>query len=272
LVGLDGSTYSTAAVDLGIRWAREFDALLSGLGIIDEPTIRRPEPVPLGAGAFKVQRDEALVADARRQVDLFLEHFTSRCAEAGVTCRLLKSIGPPREQILTEAQRCDVILLGKQTYYHFETQEGPDETLRDVLKNTPRPVVTVPESLADGASTVIAYDGSLQAARALQLFQLLKPHGQQPVHIVAVHADTSEAERRAGCAAEFLGLHGIEAERHALATSSRPELALVEEVHRLGAGLVVMGAYGKPAVREFFFGSVTRAMLREKSAPLFLYH
>jgi nucleotide-binding universal stress UspA family protein len=42
LIGLDGSDYSTAAVELGIRWAKQFDALLVGLGIIDEPTIRGP--------------------------------------------------------------------------------------------------------------------------------------------------------------------------------------------------------------------------------------
>ena len=46
LVGVDGSEYSTAAVELGIRWAQRSGAVLVGLGIIDAPTISRPEPVP----------------------------------------------------------------------------------------------------------------------------------------------------------------------------------------------------------------------------------
>jgi hypothetical protein len=53
LIGLDGSAYSTTALELGIRWARRFDALLVGLGVIDEPTIRGPEPVPLGGAYYK---------------------------------------------------------------------------------------------------------------------------------------------------------------------------------------------------------------------------
>jgi nucleotide-binding universal stress UspA family protein len=33
------------------------------------------------------------------------------------------------EQIVLEAQRYDLVLLGQQTYFHFETQEGPGDTL-----------------------------------------------------------------------------------------------------------------------------------------------
>ena len=48
LVGLDGSPSSAAAVELGIQWAKRFNALLVGLGIVDEATIRTPEAEPIG--------------------------------------------------------------------------------------------------------------------------------------------------------------------------------------------------------------------------------
>jgi nucleotide-binding universal stress UspA family protein len=35
LIGLDGSGYSTAALELGLRRAGQFEATLVGLGIID---------------------------------------------------------------------------------------------------------------------------------------------------------------------------------------------------------------------------------------------
>jgi nucleotide-binding universal stress UspA family protein len=158
LVGLDGSAYSDSAVALGIDWARRFDALVVGLGIVDKPSIFQPEMVPLGADAYKQPADEARLARATRQVEQFLEKFSLRCAEAGVSSKVLEDVGNPYEQILREAQRYDVILLGKQTYFHFATQEGPCETLKSVLKNTPRPVVTVPgcipvSALGRGAQT-----------------------------------------------------------------------------------------------------------------------
>lgn len=57
VVGIDGSVYSTSAVELGIRWAQRWDAVLVGLGIVDTPTICKAQPVSLGATAYKAHRD-----------------------------------------------------------------------------------------------------------------------------------------------------------------------------------------------------------------------
>src|ERR1700704_775813 len=105
LVGIDGSAYSAAAVELGIRWSQHAGAVLVGLGIIDAPTISKPEPVPLGGSAYKVHHDASLLADASHKVGEFLEHCARLCAEAEVACQLLQDIGLPTEQILLEAQR-----------------------------------------------------------------------------------------------------------------------------------------------------------------------
>lgn len=272
LIGLDGSAYSTSAMELGIIWARRFNTLLVGLGVIDEPTIRAAEPVPLGGMHYKHHRDDVRVQDARRKVDKFLERFAKRCAEAGVSARSLENVGQPWEQILIEAQRYDLILLGQQTYFHFETQQSPCETLHRVLRNSPRPVVTAPERLGDGSAVVVAYDGSLQAARALQSFQTSGLHQGQRVHVVSVAGQQSEATRHAERAADFLRFHEIDAQFHALASSAAPAEAILETVRRLNAGLLVMGAYGQPTLREFFLGSATRTVLKECPTPLFLDH
>jgi nucleotide-binding universal stress UspA family protein len=272
LIGLDGSTYSTAALELGIRWAQKADALLVGLGIIDAPTICRPEPVPLGASVFKQDRDQALLADARRKVEQFLEQFALRCAEAQVAAKVLEDTGLPWEQIVLEAQRYDLVLLGQESHFHFETQEKADETLRKVLKNSPRPVVTVPGKLGPDGPVVVAYDGSLQAARVLQAYQASGLHVEQEVHIITVADQHVEAARRAGRAAEFLRFHDVNAIVHPLASSAAPAAVLLDEVNRLKAGLLVMGAYGQPTLREFFLGSVTRTLLRASPVPLYLYH
>lgn len=36
LVGLDGTAHSRAAVELGFQWAKRFNALLVGIGILDK--------------------------------------------------------------------------------------------------------------------------------------------------------------------------------------------------------------------------------------------
>jgi nucleotide-binding universal stress UspA family protein len=259
-------------VELGIRWAQQFDALLVGLGVIDEPTIRKSEPVPLGASHYKEHRDEKLVADARRTIEQVLARFALRCAEAGVSAKLLEDVGLPDAQILLEAQRYDLILLGQQTHFHFETQVRADETLTTVLKSSPRPVVTVPATLGGGTAVVIAFDGSLQAARALQVFEAMGLAGSAVVHVVSVDGRPGEAARRADRAAEFLRFHDVQARPHALTTAAAPAAVILEQARQLDAGLLVMGAYGQPVLREFFLGSVTQTILKESTVPLFLYH
>jgi nucleotide-binding universal stress UspA family protein len=47
---------------------------------------------------------------------------------------------------------------------------------------------------------------------------------------------------------------------------------ILQVAQALSAGIIVMGAYGKPRVREFLFGSVTQSILHHTKVPLFLYH
>ena len=59
LVGLDGSEHSDAALGLAIRWAKRFDALLIGMGCVDERGIHGPEEVLVGEAYFERQKSRA---------------------------------------------------------------------------------------------------------------------------------------------------------------------------------------------------------------------
>src|SRR2546430_15366409 len=111
---------------------------------------------------------------------------TLECTQAGVAFKLLEDEGLPANRIVLEAQRYDLILLGRKTYFHFETVDEPDPTLFQVLKHSPRPVVTVPSApLREEGAVLVAYDGSLQASRALQAFESLGIGAGRPVEVVS---------------------------------------------------------------------------------------
>ncbi len=272
LIGVDGSEFTNSALELGIRSALRSHAVLMGLGIVDVPAICRPEMVPLGADYYKEKSEEHRLSSARRRVQSFLERFTQRCGEAGVACKGLQAEGDPAEQILAEAQRCDVVLLGRETHFRFATQESADDTLKQVLRNSPRPVVVAPERLRNGESIVVAYDGSVQAARALQAFQSSGLAAERDVHVIAVGSDPVETAHQADRAVEFLRSHAVATTLHVIASRGAIAEALLAQAEILKAELMVMGCYGQSTMREFFLGSVTRTALKESSAPLFLYH
>ncbi len=273
LVGLDASVYSQAAVELGIGWAKQFQCLLAGVGVINEPALRGPQSTPIGGGAFKQQADEARCAQARQHVEQLLSQFAVRCTQEKVSHKLLEDIGNPVDQIVREAQRYDLVLLGQQAAVDRDSEETSSETLEQILRHTPRPIIAVPAKPRKGGGVLVAYDGSVQAARALQSFLASGLHALGEIRVISIDAKSSvEAAKKADRAVEFLSFHGVKAKLHPVISSKPIGRVLIDESNSLGSELIVMGAYGKTRLRDFFLGSVTKTVLHESQAPVFLDH
>ena len=270
LVALDGSPWSESATTLALDWAARFDAPLTGLGVLDEPSIDRAEPVPMGAYAYKKHRDEALLGEAHRRVLGILDDFLTRCAGQGRTASVLEDIGDPAQQILREAQRCDVVILGRETHFSFDVEDKPDATLAQVIRTSPRPVVVVPRTLPAGDGIVIAYGGGREAARTLQTFESLGIAAGQYVTVVTIHRDRAEAEAIAALAGDFLTAHALPHALCPIASDDAPAAVLLEELRRRRPGLLVLGAHGHHPLRDLFATSVTRAVLGECPVPAFV--
>jgi nucleotide-binding universal stress UspA family protein len=270
LVALDGSAYSDSAAALAIDWACRFGARLLALGVLDAPTIQRAEPVPLGAGAYKQVRDETRMADAHHRVQGFLADFRARSQSAGVSAEILEDIGDPAESIVREAHRCDVVILARETHFHFETQDRPDETLAQVLRSSPRPVVVVPWEIPEGRGVVVAYGGGREASRTLQTFHLLGIAAGEPIEVLSTHHDGAQAEALSYQAGEYLTAHGAPHRLHAIASAASPAEVILERVRHTQPRLLVMGAHGYHPLRELFSTSVTRAVLRACPVPVFV--
>jgi nucleotide-binding universal stress UspA family protein len=270
LTCLDGSTDRPALVEMGIRWARHFDCLLVGVTVVDEDSLRRPSPGRPGGYLERLQ--EGWVARARHEVEAVLEHFALCCTRAGVAYKLLEDVGTPGEQILKEAQRYDLLLMGRHACYHEQADRR--HTLESVLRAAPRPVVVVPDRAPPATGGVlVAYDGSLPASRALYALASSGLHRLGDVHVLSVHAtDSVAAAQTADRAREFLAFHGVTAQIHAAVRTDSVATAILDEIQRLNVQLLVMGAYGKPAWQEFLLGSSTARMLAESPVPVFLYH
>jgi hypothetical protein len=113
------------------------------------------------------------MVDAHHRVAGFLADFRTRAAAAGVRAEIVEELGDPAERILWEAHRADIVVLGRETHFKFQTPERRDATLAQVVRSCPRPMVVVPETLAEGSGILVAYGGGREAARTLQIFTLL---------------------------------------------------------------------------------------------------
>ncbi|AZN96620.1 universal stress protein [Mesorhizobium sp. M9A.F.Ca.ET.002.03.1.2] len=122
---------------------------------------------------------------------------------------------------------------------------------------------------------LVAFDGSAAASRTLHMLALLGIAAEREVHILT---QNNRSEQQAAVEAEracaLLRRHGVVrvkgvglGDRQA----GTPAEAILGTAKVLGAGMIVMGAYGHSGIREIF-GSCTRAVLTEARQPLFLYH
>jgi len=272
LVGLDGSAFSQSALTLSLRWASAHSAHVTGVSVVDEPGITAVESVPIGGAYFKADQDDKELVDARTKSNRFLEEFRNRCSAEGVAHTGLQLIGDPPEAIQKEAQRHDVIVMGIETFYRFETQDSPCNTLDHVLHSPPRPVVAVPENFTGGGPVVIGYDGSVQAARTLAVYVATGIAQTCENVVVTIDEDEEDAKRLAQLAADYLTLHGAAVKVRAIETRIDPGPMLLEHTEQLKAQLLVMGAFGHSMLREFVFGSTTRTVLRGSKVPVMLFH
>jgi nucleotide-binding universal stress UspA family protein len=278
LIGLDHSRHCAALLEPAIRWARRSGATLVGLTIVDEPGVRAIEPAwPVGGkpGVDPIYYlgYEDRLAQLERKATQLLEGFSARCKEAGVAHVEMKEVGAPHELFERHAQCSDLVMLARGSHFSFTSRDNEgDDTLNRVLKNAPRPLVVVPGMSHPDGPAVIAYDGSFQAARALAAFEATGLGESGQVHLVSVAPSAALATRQLERARQFLHYHKIEAVPVALGSTADPAAVILEQVKKLGAGMLVMGAYGQPTLREFFVGSVTRTLLAESTVPLFLSH
>lgn len=272
LLVLDDTPGALAARDGAIAFARGCGATVTAAAFIDPASIADPrEPVPMGAGAFKEQRDAQRLAAARtaaaRQITEFREltgGWPGNVHETNVVDALKRL-----------AAAHDVIAIGRD--YTPGAETARDDKLAPVIEkiahDTPRPLVVVPppSGTATDGPILIAFDGSAPCQRSLQMFVQLGLAALRPVRVASVADTPAEAHEMAAGALAYLALHGIQAGVDTL-TGRRPGDAVLEHAAHLGAGLIMIGAFEKPRVRTLLFGSGTLHILRGSHCPVFVHH
>ncbi len=277
LVCLEGSPSTEATTLTAIALAQERKATLVGIAIVDEPDIRAGSLGGVGGSSFKHARDESLLADARTHANDWLASFERRCQEAKVSVRTLEVVGRPAERIIAEMERHDLCLMGRDSNFRFETENEDRATRERILRHASQPILLVPERPPEapaelGATVLVAYDGGAAAQRALASFAASGLAESRTIHVATVHDDGEKAWEVASRAVESLRASNIPATAHSIVSALSNAEALVGFGTKIGAGLVVMGAFARSRMAELFSGSATRSLAEHSPIPLYLQH
>ena len=271
-VHVDSAEAAKARVKFAVAFAKEHGAHL--VGIAFAPTVLLPL---YGADVGFADMSEVLES-VKAQSANALEAFKA-CAKAeGVGCeaRLMQGIGEEFPHHFAQAARhVDLAILGQPR--DGDPLIGQYALVERCLFASGRPVIIVPaapEKLAFRGTIVAAWDGSAEAARAINdALTFLKPASRVVLLAGITAEDGVERAPETDDMLAHLKRHGVMAETMLInAGEGGVGRLLLSTAKDLGADLMVMGAFHHSRWREFILGGVTLTVLEEATIPLFMAH
>ncbi|AWB23067.1 universal stress protein [Methylobacterium currus] len=231
----------------------------------------------IGSDAWLQGTTDPGIGIVDRRLDALARAFAGNAAGAAAQAGLVCTWEAPRlpypevvHRLAAEARLHDLTILDLDSRSEILSRE----TIEAALLASGRPVLAVPRGhpVFAGERILVAWDGSLQAARAAnEALPLLR--AAEAVEIVSVGDAEDLLTTLPGAEfARHLARHGV-----AVTVSDLPQAGSIADTLRTHAGvvqadLIVMGAYRHSRMREFVFGGVTRSLLLDAPVPLFLAH
>jgi nucleotide-binding universal stress UspA family protein len=272
LVALDATPASTAAQKLAIEIARRCGCTITGLTVLDRPHITAPTAVGIGGMAYKEHRDQVKLEEAKAFLTRLEQGFQKSCEAIGARWQVIEVEGDPHKLIERESARHDLLVIGKDTDFHLDEEPSVADVVQHLLRENSRPIIVCPDRAPTDGPVLVAYDGSVRASRAIHMLALLGLAQGRPIHVVSIARDRSRAEEQARLAADLLIKHGYDVAVHGVGSDAEPADIILAQCQALEATLIVMGAYGQSAWRDFFLGSTTKRLLNACPCPLFVHH
>ena len=170
--------------------------------------------------------------------------------------------------------RCaDLLVLGRPG---SDPENVAPATVEAALYECARPVMIAPPHAGSGAfaSVVVAWNGSMQAARAVEY---ALPFLQKAAKVTLLVVDSKPDDVGASYLARNLARQGftpaIDAINTGMLTGRSRGRALLGYAHEKVADLLVMGAYGRGQVMSFLgLGGATGKVISSCRVPLLLAH
>ncbi|MET3373500.1 nucleotide-binding universal stress UspA family protein [Variovorax boronicumulans] len=181
---------------------------------------------------------------------------------------------PVIERFIRSAFTCDLMVLGQRNPRDTAGFDVPGDFVEAVVLGSGKPALIVPSAGRVGPNpqkVLLAWRPTRESAHALSTaIPLLR--SAKAVHLVA-SSDRDDPAPPTARLRDYLRLHGIrQVQEHRSLEDRHPGEALLSLADKLGAELIVMGAYGHSRARELVLGGVTRTVLEAATVPVWMAH
>ncbi|MBL9155356.1 MAG: universal stress protein [Verrucomicrobiales bacterium] len=273
LTPIDVSAFAEAASRRSCEVALRHGAEITGLVVLDSPGIRS-SVAPADVSHWPLVQDAVMraTADAAERIHRARDRFARVCGEQSVCHRESELEGIPADKILEASVLHDLVVMGLRTFFHFETQKGPGDSLAKVLGRTVTPVLAVPESDAGEPyrRAVVAWDGSFSSGRAFRDFLAFAAPYDLDLTVLTATTEPEQGELLLREAEAFLEAHGVSRYRTELVKTTSMEE--IQREHLSQADLIVAGIHSRRFFVDLFVGSFTNRLIENGDTALYLSH
>ena len=277
LVPVDGSDSAWIALEQAIEIAKEEQAAIHGLYVVDARLLEAPYILAMFPYDFYPEGDPRRLEQAmevskrlHQRGEEILQRLADRCQEAGVPCETELTDGIVAQVILERAKDADLVVLGR-------TGEGAQWTgpllgsvFEAVVRHSPVPVLATHDQVRPIRCILVAYDGSERAKDALNIAARLAASGNRLLLYVTVddgHRNRGEAYQEAKKILDELGV-----EHMRLFLKGHPAEKILEAAASQKCDLIVLGAYGHSPFMKVFFGSTVDEVIHQAELPVMVCH
>lgn len=274
LLPSDGSDYSRTAAAYAIYAAKLIKARITALHVMDIKIIQGPlfSDIAFYSGLpvyyeFLPKIEEAL----GKRADTILDEIQKKSEAAGVGIELKMIAGIIEDTIIQQGDNFDLVVLARRgEHFHFNAGGLLGSTAESVVRRLNRPVLITPVDFKEIESIGLAFDGSIPATNALRLAAWLSEAAHWPMTTLIISDDSATGAELTKKVETYL--EDKEVDNEVLILRGREDREILRFINEGAVEMMIMGAYGKGRLKEFFLGSTTSTVIRNSNIPVLLLH
>ena len=257
----NGETPNIKCLDFACFLAEMNSASLTGV-LVDNSEL---EVVPSGNGNGKHAPAERMSMSETARI--FKEH----CIQKNIPFNIFKVNGDPLLQIINESRYSDILVLDPAVSA-YAGEEAPSALLKEIMADIECPVIVSPDNFEKIDEIIFCFDGSDSSIFAMKQFTYLIPQlRDERVSLVEVNHSSKEGFSEGHkIMTEWLVAHYDTILNVELKGDVRKELLTYLSSQK--NKLVVMGAYGRSQLSQFFRRSTADVLIRDVDLPFFITH
>jgi hypothetical protein len=204
--------------------------------------------------------------------DQVIKLFKDECKDKKLNCDVITEFDDPLKKVVFESRFADLLIIDPQVTVFEGEEQLPSHFVKEVLAKTECPVLLSPEKFEYIEEIDFCYDGSASSAFAIKQFTYLMPQFRgKKVRVLEVNRDNKEEYNEEDQKMmEWLRGNYPSVCYHALKGDAKDGLFTYFFMKQ--NRLIVMGAYGRTMLSNFFKKSNAEILIRTVDLPLFIAH